>query len=86
MVIPMPRQVPLTRPPLSVPNVDEVNEAIGSPGLDIYQGATRSKGHRYQEQGRYRGAPGLTTRSKKLLGTSASLLVTSALLVVTRSY
>ena len=32
------------------------------------------------------GAPGRTTRSKKLLGTSASLLVTSALLVVTRSY
>ena len=32
------------------------------------------------------GAPGLTTSNKKLLGTSASLLVTSALLVVTRSY
>ena len=31
------------------------------------------------------GAPGLTTRNKKLLGTSASLLVTSALLVVTRT-
>ena len=31
------------------------------------------------------GAPGLTTRSKKLLGTSASLLGTSALLVVSRS-
>ena len=31
------------------------------------------------------GAPGLTTRTKKLLGTSASLLVTSALLVVTRT-
>ena len=31
------------------------------------------------------GAPGLTTRSKKLLGTGASLLVTSALLVVTRT-
>ena len=31
------------------------------------------------------GAPGLTTSNKKLLGTSASLLVTSALLVVTRS-
>ena len=30
-------------------------------------------------------APGLTTRNKKLLGTSASLLVTSALLVVTRT-
>ena len=32
------------------------------------------------------GAPGLSTRNKKLLVTSASLLVTSALLVVTRSY
>ena len=31
------------------------------------------------------GAPGIATRSKKLLGTSASLLVTSALLVVTRT-
>ena len=31
------------------------------------------------------GAPGLTTRSKKLLGTGASLLVTSALLLVTRT-
>ena len=30
-------------------------------------------------------APGPTTSSKKLVGTSASLLVTSALLVVTRS-
>ena len=32
------------------------------------------------------GAPGPTTRSKKLLGTSATLVVTGALLVVTRSY
>ena len=38
------------------------------------------------------GAPGLTTRNKeatgnkKLLGTSATLVVTGALLVVTRSY
>ena len=31
------------------------------------------------------GAPSLTTRSKKLLGTSASLLVASALLVVTKT-
>ena len=31
-------------------------------------------------------APGLTTRNKKLLGTSATLVVTSALLVLTRSY
>ena len=31
------------------------------------------------------GAPGLTTRNKKLLVTSASLLVTSAFLVVTRT-
>ena len=31
-------------------------------------------------------APGLTTRNKKLLGTSATLVVTGALLVVTRSY
>ena len=31
-------------------------------------------------------AVGITTRNKKLLETSASLLVTSALLVVTRNY
>ena len=43
------------------------------------------QGHRYERRDRtLLVAPGLT-RNEKLLGTSASLLVTSALLVVTRT-
>ena len=55
-------------------------------GGHLRWGLGRSKGHRYERSKKLLVAPGHTTSNKKPLITSASLLVTSALLVVTRSY
>ena len=45
---------------------------LGAPGLTTStrsKRATRNKGHCYSTRSKDAGAPGLTTRSKKLLGT-----------------
>ena len=65
-------------------------EATRAPGLTTRsKDATRSKGHRYQEQRRLLGAPGIATRSKDaILGAPGRTTSNKKLLVTlgTRSY